>query len=96
VVAVAILLVWAGYSQGLFGWSLWQGYNLTLGQLMSPVHPYSGAWPPPQIPAGQTWPGNPAGTGTGGAPALGNIGGLIGQGAEEAAAGSVTNSNTGG
>lgn len=83
-------LVWAGYSQGLFGWSLWQGYNLTLGELMSPIHPYSGAWPPAQIPAGQTWPGNPPAT------ALGNIGGLIGQGAEEAAANSITSSNVNG
>ena len=56
-VAVAMVLVWAGYGAGLFGWTLFEDYDLTLGQLMSPVHPYAGAWPPAKIPSGQTWPG---------------------------------------
>lgn len=56
-VAVAMVLVWAGYGLGLFGWTLFEDYDVTLGQMMSPVHPYSGAWPPAKIPAGQTWPG---------------------------------------
>jgi hypothetical protein len=50
-------LGWLGYALGLWGWSLLRGYNITLGQLMSPLHPYSGAWPPPFLPSTQTLPG---------------------------------------
>ncbi len=60
-VAVAFLLVWGGYSISLFGWCLLRDYDVTLGQLMSPVHPYGQgkgqSWPPPKIPASQIWPG---------------------------------------
>jgi hypothetical protein len=55
--AIGMGLGWLGYSLGLWGWSLLRGYNVTLGQLMSPVHPYSGAWPPPLLPDTQTLPG---------------------------------------
>ena len=55
-VAVAFALVWAGYSTSLWGWCLLRDYDLTFGQLVSPVHPYSGAWPPAKIPSGQIWP----------------------------------------
>jgi hypothetical protein len=56
-----MVMIWAGYSLTLFGWSLWRDYDVTLGQLASPLHPYSGPWPPPLIPAGQFWPaGQPA------------------------------------
>ena len=68
-VAVGMLLVWAGYGTGLFGWCLWSDYDLTMGQLLSPVHPYAGPWPPAKIPAGQLWPGgavSPAAGGGGG------------------------------
>lgn len=56
-VAVGMLLTWLGYGLTLEGWCLWEDYDLTLGQLMSPLHPYNGPWPPAKIPAGQTWPG---------------------------------------
>lgn len=61
-----MLMTWLGYSLGLEGWCLWQDYDLTLGQLMSPAHPYAGTWPPKLIPAGQTWPGGAAGSTGGG------------------------------
>lgn len=73
-VAVGMLLGWLSYSGGLFGWCMFRGYNVTLGQLMSPVHPYGSGknepWPPAMMPAEQIWPGSvPAaaasGTGTG-------------------------------
>jgi hypothetical protein len=57
VVAVAFVLMWAGYGLADFGWCLFRDYDVTLGQLLSPVHPYAGTWPPPSIPAGQIWPG---------------------------------------
>ena len=86
-VAVAFALIWAGYSTSLWGWCLLRDYDLTFGQLVSPTHPYSGAWPPAKIPATQIWPGGSTVTPT----AAGNIGGLVAQGAESAAAASVTN-----
>lgn len=61
-VAVAMLMLWGGYSLGAFGWCLFRDYDVTLGQLMSPFHPYSGAWPPGKIPAGQIWPGGTSGS----------------------------------
>lgn len=61
VVAVGMLLIWGGYSVSLFGWCLIRDYNVTLGQLMSPAHPYGSgqgqSWPPPAIPSTQIWPG---------------------------------------
>jgi hypothetical protein len=56
-VAVAFVLMWAGYGLADFGWCLFRDYDVTLGQLMSPLHPYDGPWPPATIPAGQIWPG---------------------------------------
>jgi hypothetical protein len=69
--AIGMGLGWLGYALGLWGWSLLRGYNVTLGQLMSPLHPYSGAWPPAALPATQTLPGKQtaapvAGEGSGG------------------------------
>lgn len=59
-------MTWLGYSLGLEGWCLWRDYDVTLGQLMSPTHPYRGIWPPAPIPAGQIWPGGaPSSTGAG-------------------------------
>lgn len=52
-----MMLGWVGYALGLEGWCLWRDYDVTLGQLMSPAHPYAGPWPPAKIPSGQTWPG---------------------------------------
>jgi hypothetical protein len=55
--AIGMGLGWLGYSLGLWGWSLLRGYNVTLGQLMSPAHPYSGAWPPALMANTQIFPG---------------------------------------
>lgn len=44
-------------------------------------------WPPPKMPPTQIWPGGKSAASSG---AAGNIGGLIAQGAREAAAGQVT------
>ena len=62
---VGMLLVWAGYSVSLWGWCLIRGYDVTLGQLMSPAHPYGAgkgqAWPPPLMSADQIFPGKNTG-----------------------------------
>ena len=55
-------LVWAGYSVGLYGYSLVRGYNLTLAQMVSPTKWYSGQWPPAKAGNEQILPtGNAAG-----------------------------------
>lgn len=58
---IGMVLVWAGYSVSLWGWCLIRGYDVTLGQLMSPTHPYGSgkgqAWPPPLMSADQIFPG---------------------------------------
>jgi len=59
-VAVAFLLVWGGWSAGLWGWCLIRDYDVTFGQLVNPVRPYAGPWPPARIPDGQTWPSGAA------------------------------------
>ena len=74
VLPIGMLLTWAGYSVSLWGWCLLRGYNVTLGQLMSPVHPYGSAkgqpWPPPLMGSDQIFPGKgqASATGTGTAP----------------------------
>ena len=54
---VGMLLTWGGWSISFWGWCLLRGYNVTLGQLMTPLHPYAGKWPPPLIPDSQIFPG---------------------------------------
>jgi hypothetical protein len=56
--AIAFGLIWAGYTLGLWGYSLTRGYNVTLGQLADPVH--SPSWSSitgSSIPSSQVFPG---------------------------------------
>jgi len=43
---IGMAMVWAGYSVGLYGYSLVRGYNLTFPKMLSPTGWYSGPWPP--------------------------------------------------
>jgi hypothetical protein len=80
-VAIAMLLLWGGYSTGLWGWCLIRDYNITFGQLTDPLHPYTGPWPPAKIPATQVWPGKSAtATAGGGVSETQTGGGQIGVG----------------
>ena len=57
-IAIGMGMAWVGYSFGLWGYCLIRGYNVKLTDLMNPVHPYSGPWPPAKdIPAGDILPG---------------------------------------
>ena len=57
-IAIGMGMAWVGYSFGLWGYCLIRGFNVKLTDLMNPVHPYSGPWPPQgQIPAGDILPG---------------------------------------
>lgn len=63
--AIGMVIVWGGYSVSLWGWCLLRGYNVTLGQLMSPTHPYGSgkgqAWPPPLMGSDVIFPGGHVG-----------------------------------
>jgi hypothetical protein len=46
VIVVGFALAWTSYTAMFWGYSLVKGYNLTLGQIVSPKA-YTGTWPPP-------------------------------------------------
>lgn len=59
--AVGIVVIWAGYGVGSYGWLLIKGQDVPLRAWFSPLNPYQ--WPeggPPTIPDSQLFPGSPA------------------------------------
>lgn len=53
-------VLWWGYGQAIYGWTLLKGYDITWRQLFNPIHPYQ--WPKPgqsipMVPKGQILPG---------------------------------------
>lgn len=57
-------ILWGGYAIGSWGYVLVKGWNITLKEWVSPLHPYQ--WPagganPPKIPQGKVWPTSAAG-----------------------------------
>lgn len=70
-IGFGMILVFAGYGVGSYGWVLVQGYNITARQWFSPFHPF--VWPAPgtdipRVPKGHLLPtssaqGAPAGGG---------------------------------
>jgi len=68
VIAIGFGLVYLGYWTGLWGWCLLQGYDITLWQLGSPLHPYGQGgqpWPPPPIGDTSVFPSGRAASGIG-------------------------------
>jgi len=56
----AVILIFAGYSAGSYGWILLRGYDIPFRSWVSPLNPYK--WPaggPPMIPPTQILPGSP-------------------------------------
>lgn len=56
---LAIGLIYAGYGVSSYGYALVKGYDITLREWFSPLHPYQ--WPAkggkvPTVPQGQVWP----------------------------------------
>lgn len=55
---LGMILTWAGYGLGSWGWCLVKGYNITLRAWFSPLHPYQ--WPKsgavPVVPKGHLFP----------------------------------------
>lgn len=83
-IVVAVLAGWAAYGVGSWGWVLIKGYNIPFADWFNPVHPYQ--WPqgtPPMVPQGRLFPTT---AGTGGQPALGQVGAEIDTGVKAATA----------
>lgn len=61
--AAGILLIWAGYAVGSWGYVLIQGWDIPFRSWVSPFNPYQFApgTPPPTIPPSQVLPGRAAG-----------------------------------
>ena len=58
-VAVGFLVLWLAYQNGVWGYTLLKGYNITWAQLANPINPYQ--WPalpgtPDLVPPGQILP----------------------------------------
>jgi hypothetical protein len=60
--AIGIGITWFGYSVALWGYCLLRGYDVKFTDLVNPLHPWAGKWPPPtNIPADQILPGQVSG-----------------------------------
>lgn len=64
-IALGFGIMWLGYNQTIFGWTLLKGWNIRWRDLANPIHPYQ--WPPlgskmPMVPAGQVLPTGGAST----------------------------------
>lgn len=67
--AIAMGLAWAGYTLGLWGYCLLRGYDVTLRQLASPLHPVTWARASgSRIPDGQVFPSGGDSAAEGGVP----------------------------
>ena len=62
--ALVMGAAWVDYLIGFYGWCLVKNYNVTIGQLANPLHPYAGKWPPGPIGPNRVFPGTAAGTGS--------------------------------
>lgn len=56
---VSMLLTFAGYGVGSYGWVLVKGYDISIRQWFSPLNPWT--WPAPghntpRVPKGHIWP----------------------------------------
>lgn len=63
-VPIGIMLAWAGYTVGWWGYLLVKGYNVGFKQVASPFSFYTGPWPPACLTDAKLIPtGNPADNG---------------------------------
>lgn len=65
-IALGFGVMWLGYTQAMYGFTLLKGWDIRWRDLANPVHPYQ--WPasgsPPLIAKGQVLPKSTTGTGT--------------------------------
>jgi hypothetical protein len=73
VIALGFGIMWLGYLQGMYGWTLLKGWDIPWHSLADPIHPYQ--WPasgsPPLIPKGQVLPSSGSSSGSSAATAAG-------------------------
>lgn len=65
-IAVFVVVAWAGYGLGTYGYNLVRGYDITIVQWFDPFKPYS--WPaggPALVPRGRVFPGGGGGSSAG-------------------------------
>jgi hypothetical protein len=56
--AIGFGVVWFGWAVTSWGYCLVKGYPVKFTDWINPLHPYSGAWPPPgTIPTSEVFPG---------------------------------------
>jgi hypothetical protein len=64
VIVIGIGITWLGYAIFMRGYTMVKGYNLSLGDLLSPSDYYKGKWPPPTAPDTVIFPTGKGGGGT--------------------------------
>jgi len=71
-IGLPIGLIFAGYALGSWGWILVKGYNITLREWVSPLHPFTGPLDKAgKVPQGSIFPTTAKGGGQqGGGPVL--------------------------
>jgi hypothetical protein len=60
--AFGMAIGWFGYGFASWGYCLMRGYDVKLTDWLNPIHPYTGGWPPPQIPDTSILPTGASGT----------------------------------
>lgn len=55
--ALVMAAAWSDYLIGFFGYCLIKNYDVSIGALADPLHPYAGPWPPAKIGPGRVFPG---------------------------------------
>jgi Transglycosylase SLT domain len=100
-IAIGFGLFWLSSGFVMYGYSLIRGYDLTIGDIMSPTHFYTGKWPPPLAGNTQIFPTGigTAGSATTTAYTVTNAPGVAGGdalsgGAPSTAAGGIANTAT--
>ena len=56
--AIALLVIFAGYSVGSYGYVLIRGFNITPRQWFDPLNTTPPDWTPNNVPSGQVFPGS--------------------------------------
>lgn len=72
---IAAVLVWAGYAVSSWGYVLVKGWDISLREWVSPLHPYRFSGTPAKLPDTVILPGQSSATSGGAAEASGAAGG---------------------
>lgn len=70
-VVIAFAVMWTAYTVIFTGYSWLRGYDISFGEIVSPLHWYSGPWPPPKASPNEIIPGGRKGGSSGSGTASG-------------------------